>query len=59
MHRSCCVPKLAVLLPPHSPPLSFCAALQRRVVYLKHMAKHRIGVDRELLRRGRHFLLVR
>ncbi|KAI3431784.1 hypothetical protein D9Q98_010538 [Chlorella vulgaris] len=34
-------------------------SVQPRIVYLKHMAKHRIGIDRELLRKGRHFLLVR
>lgn len=29
------------------------------LLYAKHMAKHRIGVPRELLRRARHVLLVR
>ncbi|PRW33103.1 branched chain amino acid aminotransferase [Chlorella sorokiniana] len=29
------------------------------LLYAKHMAKHRIGVDRSLLRRARHVLLVR
>lgn len=43
--------------PPHPGPRP--ADEQRRVLYCKHMAKHRIGVSRELLRQGRHFLLVR
>ena len=29
------------------------------VLYAKHMAKHWVGVDRQLLRRARHVLLVR
>lgn len=29
------------------------------LLYTKHMAKHRTGVPRELLRRARHVLLVR
>lgn len=32
---------------------------QRPVLYAKHMAKHRLGVDRCLLRRAAHVLLVR
>lgn len=32
---------------------------QAPLLYVKHMAKHRLGVDRALLRRARHMLLVR
>jgi hypothetical protein len=32
---------------------------EKPVLYAKHMAKHQLGVDRALLRRGRHVLLVR
>lgn len=34
-------------------------ARERPVLYAKHMAKHRLGVDRSLLRRAAHVLLVR
>lgn len=31
----------------------------KAVLYAKHMAKHKVGIKRELLRRARHVLLVR